>query len=112
VGIWSVNGDGTVCQLFPNLWEKDHRFGQDEERVVPKTRAAAQKSQSPHFDWVWVQASTELWEPDEGQRVGPFLLFRTDRERGLWARSRSRGIALFPEGTLAEAVLKFRVGAR
>jgi hypothetical protein len=110
VGIWSVNGDGTVCQLFPNGREQDHRFEQDEERVVPKTRAAAQKSQSPRLDWVWVQASTEPWEPDEGQRIGPFLLFQTDRERGLWVQNRTRGLALFPEGTLAEAVLKFRVG--
>jgi hypothetical protein len=109
VGIWTINADGTIEQLFPNAGEKDHRFVPDEEEVVPRTRAVAVPSGG--IDWVWVQASTSPWDPDKGQRVGPFLLFKTDRERDLWAQRR-RSIQLQPEGTLAEAVLKYQVTER
>jgi hypothetical protein len=110
VGIWSVNGDGTIDQLFPNARERNHFFQQDEERVVPATRAVAVMSRGVRPDWVWVQASTKLWEPDEGQHKDPFLLFREDRERARWEQHR-RGIQLQPEG-LAEAVLLLRVEVR
>jgi hypothetical protein len=105
VGIWSINADGTIAQLFPNADEKDHLFKPGEERVVPQTRAEAEESKG--IDWIWVQASTKAWDPDQGERAGPFLLFRTDRDRGQWAQR--RGIRLRPEWTLAEKVQKFRV---
>jgi len=108
VGIWSVNADGTIDQLFPNAREKNHLFKPDEEYVVPQTRAVA--AETGGLDWIWVQASTKPWEPDQGQRKGPFLLFQTEREQDGWATKRS--IRLSPEWTLAEAVLKFRVEPR
>jgi serine/threonine protein kinase len=114
VGIWSVNSDGTVVQLFPNAEEKDHHFRKGEERLVPQTRDGAEAEQcegETEFDWVWVQASTRPWDPDQGQRVGPFDLFKTDRERAGWARQRG-AIRLRSDVGLAEAVLKFRVGPR
>ena len=72
---------------------------------MPRTRAEAEESKG--IDWIWVQSSSKAWDPDQGEREGPFLLFRTDRERGLWAHR--RGIRLRPEWTLAEKVQKFRV---
>jgi tRNA A-37 threonylcarbamoyl transferase component Bud32 len=106
VGVWSVNGDGTISQLFPNAWEKDHLFQPGQPRVVPQTRAIAEESKG--LDRIWVQASTHPWEPSEGERVGPFVLFQTEREREGWAQRR-RGVRLQPMGTLAEAVVKFQV---
>jgi hypothetical protein len=112
VGVWSVNADGTVEQLFPNAKEQDHSFRQDKERVVPLTRAVAAETQGGgKFDWIWVQASTRAWAPDEGVRKGPFLLFN-NHQKWAWWNNRQRAIKLDPEGTLAEAVLKFRVVAR
>jgi hypothetical protein len=109
VGIWSINSDGSVTQLFPNEREKDHYFRKGEDRLVPKTRADAEVCEgATPFDWVWVQASTRPWDPDKGQREGPFLLFKTDRERDQWGQQRGR-IRLRLEAPLAEAVLKFRV---
>jgi hypothetical protein len=108
VGIWSVNADGTVEQLFPNAEEPDHRFHENEVKVVPKTNAVAVLSKANGKDWVWVQASTEPWKPDEGRRKGPFLLFETLQERDQWAQRR-RGITLDFGVKLSEAVLTFRV---
>jgi len=109
VGIWSINSDGSVTQLFPNEDEKDHKFRKGEKRLVPlaPAHAALCDGETP-FDWVWVQASTRAWDPDRGQSFGPFLLFKTDAHRGQWARQRG-SIRLRREAALAEAVLKFRV---
>jgi hypothetical protein len=108
VGIWSVNADGTVEQLFPNRDEPDHRFHKHVEQVVPQTNAVAVPSKANGKDWVWVQASTEPWKPDEGRRKGPFLLFETLQERDQWAQRR-RGITLDLGVKLSETVLTFRV---
>jgi hypothetical protein len=112
VGIWSVNGDGTLSQLFPNENEKDHLVKAGQARLVPVTEAVA--TPSTGTDHIWVQASTSPWNPDEGERVGPFLLFQTQRQRDQWARNRRemRDIRLRPAGTLSEAVLPFQVSPR
>jgi len=115
VGVWSVNSDGTICQLFPNDKEKDHYFKQGEERDVPRTEALAEETQgTAKFEWVWVQAATQPWEADQGKRRGDFLVFQTDEERSQWATSRGtpRGFRLRSEVALTEAVLKYRVAPR
>jgi hypothetical protein len=109
VGIWSVNADGTVCQLFPNDDERDHHFAAGEERLIPRTRVGL--SESSGSEWVWVQASAIPWDPDKGERMGPFRLFKKERDREEWAKKK-RDMYLQPEGTLTEAVLKYRVGPR
>ncbi len=113
VGIWSINADGSICQLFPNQWEQDHLFKPGVARVVPQTDAVAGKTkEKTTFDWIWVQASTKPWDSDRGQREreSPFLLFKTERERRAWAESRGE-IKLRP-ASLSESILKFRVGSR
>jgi hypothetical protein len=106
VGVWSVNGDGTIAQLFPNTEEQDHLFEPGKPRVVPQTRAIAEESKG--LDRMWIQASTLPFEPSEGERVGPFELFKTERDREAWAKRR-RGVRLEPKGTLGEKVIKFQV---
>jgi hypothetical protein len=110
VGVWTVNADGSIVQLFPNDNEKDkdHHFLQDEPRVVPVTNADA--GVSGRVEWVWVQAATHRWDADKGEQEGPFLLFQTERQRDQWAQRR-RGIRLSQEA-LAEAVLRYRVEPR
>jgi hypothetical protein len=113
VGVWSVNSDGTIVQLFPNEDERDHKFAKDEERVVPRTNAFATETKgSAKFEWVLVRASTRPLEVDNGRRGGdaPFLIFKAEAERRLWAQQ--RGLERRPEVALAEAVLKYRVGPR
>lgn len=111
VGIWSVNANGTVEQLFPNAKETDHHLEPNKEYLVPKEEATAEVSKGGGTEWVWVQASTAVWKPDEGQHAGPFLLFQTLKERDSWMERR-RGITLNHNLKLSEAILKFRVEAR
>jgi serine/threonine protein kinase len=108
VGVWSVNADGPVSQLFPNENEPDNRFEAGQERLVPSTRTAAEPS--TRKEWIWVQASTKPWKVEKGQQEGPFELFKADRARE-WARQR-RSIQLRPDAALAEAVLWYRVEGR
>jgi hypothetical protein len=109
VGVWSIDADGTVAQLFPNQREPEHQFKKDEERVVPQTRANAEPTKGKgKFDWVLVRASMRPWSMDEGQAADAFRLFE-DRERDQWAR-KARGIRLERQVPLAEAVLKYQVG--
>jgi hypothetical protein len=110
VGIWTVEADGTVLQLFPNDRDRQHFFRAEQERVVPEA-ATAQAVLSRGLDRIWIQASTEPWDPAEGQRAGPFMLFKTRREQEAVAR-RLRGIRLRSEGGLADRVLPYRVGPR
>ena len=105
VGVWSVNADGPVAQLFPNENEPDNRFKAGQERLVPSTRTAAEPS--AREEWVWVQASTKPWEVEKGEKVGPFALFTEERARA-WDRKR-RSIQLRPDAELAEKVLWYRV---
>jgi hypothetical protein len=111
VGVWTIEADGTVLQLFPNDREQQHLFRAGETRVVPE-KAVAQAVLSRGLDRVWIQASAEPWQPAEGQRDGgPFLLFKTQREQQAVAEQ-VRGIRLRPEVSLADKVLLYRVGPR
>jgi hypothetical protein len=112
VGVWSVDADGTAVQLFPEKGQNDHQFTQGEERLVPeKENFDPWRTVGGSFDWVWVQASTRYWEPEQSEHDGPFVLFKAERDRERWQEQR-RGLRLRPKGELAEAVLKFRVEPR
>jgi hypothetical protein len=108
VGIWTVEADGTVLQLFPNAGEQDHKFRKGEERVVPR-QAKIEAVASAGIDHVWVQASRRFWEPVEGQRQGPFSWFKTERDRAALA-GLQRGLRV--RENLSEKILKYQVGPR
>jgi serine/threonine protein kinase len=119
VAVWSINADGTIYQLFPNAWEREHRFKKGEERVVPSPEAGvsveAEQSNLPRaVDQVWVEASTEPWKWDAvGQKGdGPWLLFPPGEVRQKWGKERVllRNLKLKPHVALAEQVLKYHVG--
>jgi serine/threonine protein kinase len=103
VGVWTVEADGTIRQLFPNPDEVDHLFEPGKERVVPQVGARAVPSQG--VDRIWVAASTKSWNPDDGQHLGPLELFRQERDH-------TRGMLLNSNLRLAEQVLKYVVKPR
>jgi hypothetical protein len=118
VGVWSINADGTIYQLFPNDQERDARFKAKEVREVPSPDSeldvVAQLSSVPQgIDRVWVEASTERSASVNGKRVGPFVQFQTEQSRGAWAQQRVqlRNLELKPRAKLglAEQVLKYHV---
>jgi hypothetical protein len=106
VGVWSVEADGTVLQLFPNKDDRNHHFKAGERRVVPAQGTLAELSRG--IDQLWIEASTEPWNPLKGEEVGPFELFRNDREKGQWQEQR-RGLRLRRNQELSECVLSYRV---
>jgi hypothetical protein len=108
VGVWTVEADG-VYQLFPNAQESIHLFQAGEERIVPRLGAEAVPSRD--IDRVLVEASTKPWNPVEGQRQGPFLLFQEDREREALAVE-LRGLRLNTPAALSEKVLPYLVKPR
>jgi hypothetical protein len=106
VGVWSVEADGTVLQLFPNKDDRNHSFKAGERRLVPAQGALAEESRG--VEQLWVEASTEPWNPLKGEEVGPFELFRAEREQGKWQEQR-RGLRLRRNLELSERVLSYRV---
>ena len=113
VGVWSVNDDGSIAQLFPNSREPNHRFAAGEERVVPTLAVVeAMPPINPKgIDRLWVEASTTAWDPVEGERKGPFTLFNEERNRKKWVEQR-RGLRVRPDVALSEKVLPFQVEPR
>jgi hypothetical protein len=59
-------------------------------------------------DQVWVEASTEPWDPLQGEAAGPFELFKAQRDRVKWQGQR-RGLRLRPDNGLSECVLPYQV---
>jgi tRNA A-37 threonylcarbamoyl transferase component Bud32 len=105
VGVWTVEADGTVLQLFPNPEDPNHQFKAGEKRRVPTQGTQAEKS--PNIDQVWIEASTERWDPLRGEREGPYELFKTERQLKEWSGQR-RGLRL-PGKYLSERVLPYQV---
>ncbi len=111
VGIWTVEADGTVLQLFPNKGDPNHLFEADKEREAPADSDIAVPSVG--VDQVWVEASTKHWDPVEGERQGPFLLFKKARHKKGWLAQRRDLRGLRPAGQLlSETVLRYRVKPR
>jgi hypothetical protein len=99
VGVWTVEADGTISQLFPNTEETDSLFQPGKERIVPQIGARAVPSHG--IDRVLVVASTTAWKMDDGQRLGPIRLFHPEQK--------TRGLRL---SRLSEQVLKYVVKPR
>jgi hypothetical protein len=89
LGLWCVDDEGAVTQLFPNKWETDHRITGRETRTVPGVPRYAIRALSPSKrpEKVIVFASTKRWEPPAPERhrgAGPeggYIIFATPDER-------------------------------
>jgi hypothetical protein len=106
VGVWSLEANGQkVYQLFPNRDDPDHAFKPGEKRRVPAQGADALESST--IDQLWIEASTERWDPLQGEEEGQFRRFQSERGgQGVQVR----GLRL-PEKNRAESVVQYRVGA-
>jgi hypothetical protein len=104
VGVWTVEADGTVMQLFPNPKDKNHHFRAGEKRRVPAQ--GVEVVESRNVDQVRIEASTKPWDPVQGELVGPYELFKAERQRKDWEAQR-RGLRL-PGNSLSERVLPYQ----
>jgi tRNA A-37 threonylcarbamoyl transferase component Bud32 len=85
VGIWNVAPDGSITQVFPNKYELDHFVRAGKPRIVPDParRYAAEAVFTGGVEQVRVLASTKPWDSLDGERQGPYLVFKSveDREK-------------------------------
>jgi eukaryotic-like serine/threonine-protein kinase len=96
VCIWSVNADGSVVTLFPNADEPNNLIRANKVYTIPGTdKHTISPEISKGLDHIWVVASTTVWDPPEGERQGPFTLFRSTEEKEKWQRQ-LRGLVLKP----------------
>ena len=114
VGVWHVDAKGNVLQLFPNQYDDDNLVRAGKRRTVPgNAEYAVKATPSVGFEYLHVVASTERWESETGQRLGPYVMFATPEERKQWER-KVRGIVLENQKgpAVSEHVLPFEVHAR
>jgi hypothetical protein len=118
VGIWSVDADGTIVQLFPNSDDLDNHVFAGKARLVPPPNSySIDAVASGGVDQLYVIASTVPWEPIPGQKNERFVVFQTPDHRKGWDRARreirDRGLRVRPKDkgalAVAEEVVPFRV---
>jgi len=101
-GIWGIDADGTVTQIFPNEFEPDSFLKADEARTIPGKASPGKESYtfettvSKGLDHFWVVASTVPWNAIEGQHAGPYTIFKSEEEQERWGRQ-VRGILIKPQ---------------
>ena len=116
VGIWFHDAKGTVVQLFPNRFERDHRVRAGAARMAPGNKSyAITPTVSEGPEYVRVVASTERWDPVEGQQNGAYAVFRSVDELAR-LQSQVRGLVLKPAEpgaanppAVADVVMPFQV---
>jgi hypothetical protein len=132
IHIWSVEGDGSVIELYPNEWEKDCFFRAGEKRILPE-KAKFKAFTSRGLDRIWVEATDRPLEeiPGEKLRDLPFLQFKFKGQQDAWRRQRENIRGIRPEGpedsppdkkglppdrknlpAIGEVVIKYKVKAK
>jgi hypothetical protein len=122
VGIWTVDADGAILQLFPNEFESDNFVKANQPRVVPdssrqKYAMEATPTKAGGIEQYRVVASTKRWDQLVGQREGPYLVFKEKAAKERWDRHlRSIILQAKPqagggpdEPGLAEEIVSYRV---
>ncbi len=99
VGVWHLDGSGTVTQLFPNRYDQDHFVAAGTTRTIPgeadyKLSVTASRGR----EYLHVLASTEPWPPLMGEDFGPRVAFASEDDVRRW-KARLRGMVLVPDGT-------------
>jgi tRNA A-37 threonylcarbamoyl transferase component Bud32 len=111
VGLWTIEADGTIIQLFPNKDEPNNYVRAGRTRELPgkgKPNPFDPKATAPNrADALWCVASTHPWDPLLGQQEGPFVVFNNPNERKealRFMRDLQRGIRLRVENKETAAV--------
>jgi hypothetical protein len=116
LGVWQIDPQGKVTQLFPSKYDPDHLVRAGQARSIPgKAGYAIRASLAQGPEHLFLAASTHPWELQAGQHVGPYAVFETPAERARW-EEKVRGLDLTPgpDGSpaVAEAIWSFLVRAK
>jgi eukaryotic-like serine/threonine-protein kinase len=101
VGIWAIDADGTVTQIFPNKFQSDNLLRADKVHTIPGQSDPGQPAYkfettvSKGLDHFWLVASTQHWKELEGERAGPFKVFHSPEQKEQWRRA-LRGVVVKP----------------
>ncbi|OHB81459.1 MAG: hypothetical protein A2V98_02790 [Planctomycetes bacterium RBG_16_64_12] len=89
VGIWHVDGENVVTQLFPNDHDRDHFVSAAQPRTIPgEMEYAIRVTASEGREYLHVVASTLKWEAPLGEQHGPYVVFATPEELDRWRQVR------------------------
>jgi hypothetical protein len=113
VGLWTIDAEGTIVQLFPSRYERDHLVRARQQRIIPAGNYGIFAEIGKGSDQVRVVAASQFWDPIRGQENGPFWIFKTAEERANWDRC-VRGLVLKPLGdqgklAVAEDAIRYEV---
>ena len=111
VGVWHVDAQGQVSQLFPNQHDADNFIPAGQPRTIPgELDYAIRATPSSGPEFLHVVASTERWESRAGQHMGPYVVFATPQERAKW-KEQVRGLSIEDDARAAvsELLLPFEV---
>jgi len=124
IGIWDIDADGTITQLFPNKFQSDNLVRAGKVYTLPGKPDPGRKDYifdtipSGGLDHYWVLASTHPWEGLQATYEGPFKVFRTAEAKEQWRRN-PRGTRVNPvspepetEEAISEEVFPYRVRAK
>jgi predicted Ser/Thr protein kinase len=108
VGVWSVEADGKIFQVFPTENPPNHLFKAGQERIVPKNGVTTETTVGAGVDRLWVVAVSTFWEPLPSRSGGQYRLFLTEPGREQVLRT-ERGVRVVD---LSEQVLQYHVSKR
>ncbi len=89
LGVWHVDQQNVVTQLFPNEHDSDHFLPAGRRRTIPgEMEYAITVTASEGQEYLYVAASTQQWEAPLGQQHGPYVVFATPEELARWRNER------------------------
>ena len=111
VGVWMVAPDGSFAQLFPNEYESDHAVKKGQTRTIPDPKLDYDITAyaSGGAEQVRVVASTRKWSPFQGEKDGPYQVFKSLTDRQRLAEGVKRILVVEPKEKVAEEAVTYRV---
>ncbi len=113
LGVWHVDRQGVVTQLFPNRYDQDHFLAAAATRSIPgKIGYELLVTASAGPEYLHFLASTQNWPPLVGEAFGPKVAFATEEELKRW-QEKLRGVVVQPrsERVVSELVAPIEVRA-
>lgn len=82
VGIWWEDATGAVTQLFPNRLDSSHLIAAGKPARIPRQDDfPIEATMSTGPEQVRILATTQRWEPIEGQLQGPMVVFDSPEQK-------------------------------
>jgi eukaryotic-like serine/threonine-protein kinase len=113
VGVWNVNPDGSILQLFPST-DDPNNFVQAGKSITVPSGDVFEAILTGGAERLWVVATTKKWDSLDGEREGPYLIFKSAEAIRRWKESQSRAFRKrkLEVMNVSERLLTYRVSPR